>query len=132
MLSTSRSPSIWAILVASSATRVSDTGLDSIASSALTCGGVMGPSPPVANRSWKPRMMLIGVRSSCEATLMNSVFMRATSSRLCTYDPLALSHLLEALRQVPELVAALDLERILVVAALHLVGGAHQPLDAAR
>ena len=53
--------------------------------SAWRCSGVSGPSAPASISSWKPRITVIGVRSSWDAMLMNSLRIRATSSRELTY-----------------------------------------------
>jgi hypothetical protein len=83
--SVSRSPSMSDMRVASSAILASVERLWSMLRRACFWSGVTGPSASSLISSWSPRMTEIGVRSSCEAMLMNSLRSRVTSSRVLTY-----------------------------------------------
>jgi hypothetical protein len=58
--------------------RMSRSVLLTATSTMRVARSVIGPSKPAARRPSDPRMLVSGVRSSCETTEMNSSFMRST------------------------------------------------------
>ena len=83
---------------------------------------VSGSRSSSSSSSTNPPSEKIGVRSSCEAVAMN--FLRVCSS----WRELAL-HLVEGDRQLAELVARVDRDRVVEVAGRDLLGGELEPLD---